>query len=285
MIVAIETLLGLKTRQGRSKSTLEIIEEKGAQLCRFFGPDRDVGTLRLTDTTAYVQRRREQRVSDSTIAKEMGTLRSALRYLVRLELYDRLPDALWPPELAHGSGTRDAYLSWPTGYLAVLGALAAEWRDHYVVWCHTGMRHRELHRLEAHHVGDHLGVPGTKTPKAVRWVPVNEDVREVLERRVAAHPTGPLFPLARKDLNSERSAWLRDLKEACRRAGQPACSTNDLRRSFATWARDRGVEKETLVEWMGHETSKMLDRVYVQITPEKHEREAAKMPSRKARKR
>lgn len=279
MLAAVETLIGLRTRQKRSPRTIEIIEDKGAWLCRVLGADRNVCTLTLADTTGYVATRREHGVSDSTIAKEMGVLRAALRYLGKLSMYDGNPDALWPPELPHGSGVRDRWLTWEE-HLRVLNALPPEWRDAFVVYCHCGLRYSELYRLEARHVGELLSVPGTKTAKAARVVPITADAREVLERRAQERPEGPLWPVTRQR-DSQRTRWLKVLSGACERAGAAHASTNDLRRTFASWAWQRGVDERMVVEWMGHESSAMVRRVYAQPSAEQHQAEGAKMPSRR----
>jgi integrase len=286
LVGAIEALIGLRVRQKRAQATIEILELKGAQLIAFFGAQRDVGALRLEHTSAYVAKRRADGVSDSTIAKEMGTLRAALRYLRRLERYDRDPDALWPPELAHGSGVRERWLPWPE-YLRVLAALRPEFRDHFALYCATGIRFSELYTLRAADLtetpeGHALRVRGTKTAGAARTVPVNPDALEVLQRRAAASPAGPLFPIARANLKSQKAAWSKALRKACRASRLAHTSTNDLRRTFVSWAFQADVSEALTIKWMGHTSSTMVRRVYAQASSEQHAREGAKLPSRRA---
>jgi integrase len=280
LLVAIETLIGLRTRMKRSKATIEITEDKGAQLCRVLGSDTDVGALTLRETTGYVVKRREDGVTDSTIAKEMGTLRAALRYLGKLGLYDRNPDHLWPPELPHGSGVRDRWLTWDE-YLKVLQAIRPEWRDALVVYTQCGLSYSELYRLTAECIGELLHVPGTKTETRDRYVPMTPDVLEVLERRAEAHPSGPLWPFKRSKA-SQKDRWSKALSRACERAGVDHASTNDLRRTFASWAFQRGVPEPILIKWMGHKTSTMVRTVYARPSAEQHQSEVAKMPSRRS---
>ena len=285
LLEAIELLIGLRVRQKRAQSTIEKLEEKGAQLLRYFGERRDVGALRLSHTCAYVAHRRAARVSDSTIAMELGVLRAALRYLRRLERYERDPEALWPDELPHGSGVRDRWLPWPE-YLKILAALGAEFRDHFVLYCATGLRLRELYSIRPADLvqtedGHELRVRGTKTAGAARVVPVNPDVLEVLERRAQAGGVA-LFPLTRGNEKSQRAAWSRALKAACRAAGARPASTNDLRRTFASWAFQEGVAEPLVIKWLGHTSSAMVRRVYAQASSEQHAREGAKIPSRRS---
>lgn len=286
LVDTLDGLIGLRVRQRRAQATIEILELKARQLVDHFGPDRDVRTLRPSDTSGYVAKRRADGVSDSTIAKEMGALRAALRYLRRLERYDRDPDALWPEELSHGSGVRDRWLPW-TEYLLVLAALRPEFRDHLIVYCATGVRFSELYGLRAADLaetpdGHELRVRGTKTAGAARVVPVNPDVLEVLQRRAAASPDGPLFPIGRADLKSQKAAWARALRRACRAARVRHASTNDLRRTLASWAFQEGVAEALVIKWLGHTSSTMVRRVYAQASSEQHAREGAKLPSRRA---
>lgn len=289
LVGALETLIGLRVRQHRAHGTISKLEEKGAQLIAFFGSERDVRQLRLADTTAYVQHRRSgpRKVTDSTIAIELGVLRAALRYLRRLERYDRDPEALWPDELPHGSGVGERFLTWPE-YLQVLAAMRPEFRDHLVLYCATGIRFSELYAIQARNlidtgVGFELRVRGTKTVGADRTVPVSPDALEVLQRRAQAAPEGALFAVPRRDLASQKAAWARALDAACRAAKVPAASTNDLRRTFASWACDRGVPEHIVASWLGHSArSAMLRRVYLRLAQSTHAREGAKLPSRRA---
>lgn len=51
----------------------------------------------------------------------------------------------------------------------------------------------------------------------------------------------------------------------------------DLRHSFATWARDNGVELHTCVEWMGHTDAQMLMRIYDEVTDTRSQKEAERL--------
>lgn len=288
LVNALETLIGLRVRQKRAAATIDKLEWKGAQLIAFFGEDRDVGGLRLADTTAFVAHRRAKGVTDSTIAMEMGVLRATLRYLRRLERYHRDPEALWPDELPHGSGVGERWLTWPE-YLLVLAAMAPEFRDHLIVYCACGLRFSELYSVRAADIvetpdGYQIRVRGTKTAGAVRAVPITPDALEALQRRAAATPDGPLFPVTRATVEAQKTAWTRAIGVACRTARVPHAVTKDLRRTFASWAFQVGVDEGLLVKWMGHTSSQMVRRVYARASSEQHAREGAKMPSRKSAK-
>lgn len=165
--------------------------------------------------------------------------------------------------------------------------MGQDWSDHLVIYVYTGLRFRELYVLRASHlIGDHLYVMGTKTDGAKRVVPLAPDALQVLQRRAAtAGPGGVLFPLTsggktpKEQLANQKRAWLRALKRACRVAGVAHASTNDCRRTFATWCFQSGVEEAVCIRWMGHESTKMIRQVYGQPTQEQGRREVAKLPS------
>lgn len=286
VVEAIEQLIGLRTRQRRAAATIEILTLKGAKLVGHFGPERDCNSLELDDTSGYVAKRRADGVTDSTIAKEMGTLRAALRHLRRRGKYPRDPNDLWPEELSHASGVRSRWLPW-SEYLLVLAALRPEFRDHLTVYCAAGLRFSELYSIRAADLvetaeGHELHVRGTKTAEASRVVTVNPDVLEVLQRRAEATPSGPLFPITRADIKSQKAAWAKALRKACKAARVAHASTNDLRRTFASRAFQAGVAEGLVIKWLGHASSTMVRSVYAQASSEQHAREGAKLPSRRA---
>jgi integrase len=305
---ALATLRARKVHQGASEATLEILELKAAHLLGFFGEQRPVDTLRLADTVAYQAHRRAKGVTDQTIELELRELRAALRWLARNELYDRDPAALWPefrprtPRrrwltfaeyerlLMAVGGTTGYWRAQPTGpgradrrkqYIVHEDALGQDWRDHLTVYCYVGLRLSELYRLEAAHLdGDHLRVPGTKTEGAARVVPLHPAALTVLSRRASERPSGPLFPVTSPSLDAQERAWLRALRSACARAQMPHASTNDLRRTFCSWAWQAGVPLELCVRWLGHHSARMAQEVYAQTSAE-HGRDAiALLPAR-----
>src|SRR5215813_6254842 len=54
----------------------------------------------------------------------------------------------------------------------------------------------------------------------------------------------------------------RDLTIACQRAGIRPVSPNDLRRTFASWLKQRGVDSMVVPRLLGHTTSRMVELVY-----------------------
>jgi integrase len=291
LIALFEMYIGMKVRAGRADGTISKLEDKSGALCRFFGAgERNAYTLTLADTTAYVVHRREAEVSDGTIAMEMAALTAALAYLKLHGKYDRDPKALWPPELPHEfSKKRKRWLPWPE-YLRILAAISAKWRDHFVMYCATGIRRGELYRILPKHVdlaGRTCVILGTKTPDddgepLERTVPLNADAHEVLERRMQDARRGePLFALEAPNWEAHWVAWSRNLTRAAERAKVAHLMTVDCRRTFATWCAQQGVDETICIKWMGHRSTEMIRTVYRQVANWEHAQEGEKIPSRK----
>jgi integrase len=128
-----------------------------------------------------------------------------------------------------------------------------------------GARWGESERARPEDVSLERGVVflrGTKTVNAKRTLPVVGWGIPLLEHavRYAEGEGGLLFrpwPNVR-----------RDLAEACARAGIPRVSPNDLRRTYATWLREHGVEPHLIGLALGHRDSRMAERVYGRLSAE-----------------
>ena len=274
---ALDALVAHKKRSKRSAATIEITECKCGHLRRVLGDDFDVTKTTLEHSNTYLDTRRAEGAHDHTIAKELGQLKQALRIAWRATppKFDRDPSTIWPKEaLENAYVPVDTY--WTLDQYRTAQYHGIESRtDHVAMYCNTGVRFSELYRLEAQHVDlqlTRLYVPGTKTKSAKRWVPLNSIALEVVQRRAAMYPDGPLFP----DRWS-RSRLVQDMKRVAKRAGVPQVSANDFRRTFATWCGEAGVDESTVVAWMGHTSSKMVRRVYQQLSERRAATEGAKL--------
>lgn len=57
----------------------------------------------------------------------------------------------------------------------------------------------------------------------------------------------------------------RDLPAACKRAGVPRCTANDLRRTFASWLVQQGESLYVVSKLLGHKSTRMVELVYGQL--------------------
>lgn len=264
---AMDTLREHKRRRGVSDATMRILSQKRARLEEHFGEGRDVLTITLSDTERYVEARRQAEVtrigedgqpyvrplSDHTIAKELGTLRAALRVLRKHDLYPADPSDIWPDTIVGVYTPRDRWLT-PAEYRALLEALPVGRRQYVTIYCYTGLRLSELYQCRRE--ADTLVVSQTKGRRQERTIPLAAPAIDALD----AHPL-PWVPWTSQNMN-------RDLRTACNRAGIESCSANDFRRTFASWLVQAGVPELTVIRLMGHTSSAMVRRVYAQLAPE-----------------
>lgn len=263
---AMDVLREHKRRKGCSGATLRMLAQKRARLEEHFGPECDVLTISLADTERYLDARRasmvvrldkdgeqiEQPTSDHTIAKELGTLRQALRVLRKHDLYPGDPTLIWPDALRAVYTPRDRWLT-VEEYKLLLGAVKPSRRKYVTLYCNTGLRLSELE--QATRLGDDLLVRQTKGVKQDRVIPLSTDAKAVLDET----------PLPWPRWNSSNSN--RDLRVACKAAEIERCSANDFRRTFCSWLCQAGVPELTIIKLMGHTSSEMVRRVYAQLAP------------------
>lgn len=281
----------LATAGQRSADTVAFYARKAGVLLRVFGAvvAADPVPLAAIDAPAvdaYVSRRRAEwaderrtrRISDHTIVKELTTLRAALklakrRGLWRGDLDEVMPDA---GEVAAQYKPRERWLD-QRQVLALcrwIGGPSAHARHRkdrmarvaYAVA--TGAERGALDRAERGDAAladpvDLVLVRGTKRPSRWRRVPVATPAQRNLLRFALAHAEGEGAALFTPWANCDR-----DIKTACRNAGIPPCSFNDLRRSFAQWLRQDGVALELVASAMGHVTTTMVQKVYGRLGAE-----------------
>jgi hypothetical protein len=114
-----------------------------------------------------------------------------------------------------------------------------------------------------------LILPGTKTTKSLRKIPIAQPLGEFL--RVHQEPMGPVVP-----------RWpnvRRDLATACINSGIARVSPNDLRRTFASWLKQQGVDSMTVAKLLGHTSSRMVELVYGHLDSDTYKRAIALLPA------
>jgi integrase len=294
LAAALVDLTKHKERKRVSAAELDIVKQKGGRLIEHFGPARDLHTIKPADVDGYVDARRKcevrpgKPISDVTIGYEIKYLREAARVAKRAGRYHGDPDSLRTSVLAPAV-PRSTWLTYEQ-FLALLTALGdesdgrargrAELVDYVLVFCHTGTRRRELYSLTAKSLdkrGRRLFIVGRKgsADHRERWVPLSDAAFEVLTRRAAAVPAGaPLFR-ARPGSN-----LITLLRRACRRAGVPEVTPNDLRRSYVTWHLTAGTSERETQRFVGHSPrSPLVRRVYGQLIESAGQRAVAGFPA------
>lgn len=266
LAAALADLKAHKKRSKRSAATLSFTDCKCGHLLRVLGENFDVTKTTIDTSNAYLDKRRAEGAADLTIEYELRQLRQALRLGWRAPVpwFKRDPATIWPREALEG-----AYVP-QEDYWTLEQYEAAQYHgiesrlDHVAMYCNTGVRHAELFRPTAAEIDlphRRLWVPGTKTKGARRFVPLNDTAVEIVQRRAKLYPTGPLFP----DRWSSGRIY-HDMQRVGRRAGVPAATCNDWRRTFATWCGEAGVDEATVIKWMGHKSSTMVRLVYQKLS-------------------
>jgi len=284
---ALARYLAKCERADRAETTLDFYLKKAKPLLQIFGAQASINELRLADVEQYMDVREEEilaRRPDSdravaTIGKELGLLRSALRYMAKQrgedgrKLYRFDTNEIFPEGVIGNYKPRDRALSLPE-YQALFVALSPERREFLQAFCGLGVRDSELYRLTPADLDDgaqRVRVPGTKTDAAERWLQPPKELFGMLQARAEKlEPGDPIFP-----------TWgnvRRDLHAACTRAGIDPVSPNDLRRTFASWQAEEGVPEAVTAALMGHTSSAMVRRVYGRIGSQAKRDALAKLP-------
>ena len=234
--------------------TVEFYRGKAGHLLRVLGAELLLSELTMGLSRGYIRTRQEEGAKDNTILKELITLRRTLKLahddgLLRSDARDLVPRfrVRYQP--------RERWLT-PAELGMLLAQLRREDRRLWVLLaCYTGARSSEVERLQWEHIDFEQGwvlLPGTKTAKSRRRVPLSPDLASAL--RAQGQETGKVV-----------AKWFRvnrDLRVACRRADIPKVSPNDLRRTFASWLKQAGNDSMVVAKLLGHSTSRMVELVY-----------------------
>lgn len=295
---ALEELRAAKVRRCVSAATMEQLAYKGNHLRRIIGPRTDIHAIDLATCERFLDQRVIEGVKLLTVYLELSILREALRLAAKHDRYRGNVQAIWPDALRNAYQPRTRWLTWAE-WTDLMAVAPPHRHDYLTAYVHLGVRFSELYKLEARHL-DHearaVFVDGTKTRAAKRWVPCDDDVWPVLTARAKEHRTGPLFPQ-----KWERSQLVRDAKTWARwvavwrakaakedhedprvleRHRMAPWSTNDLRRTFASWLCQAGAPELDVTRLMGHTSSAMVRRVYAQLSRETLRRAIDRLPTR-----
>jgi integrase len=257
----------------KAADTVAFYRKKAGHLVRIF-ETAECGTrvpfplarLRPHHVDDYISRRRSEGVKDSTIHKELVTLRGALKLARRRGWWTGALEEVLPVAFSPRYEPRERFLT-PAELQALLAQLAPHRAAQVAFIVATSANWGESTRARPEHVSADrrfVHLVGTKTDYRERDVPiVTPEQRSLLD--VALEQADPAAaPLLFHPWANVR----RDMLQACERAGIERCSPNDLRRTCATWLRAGGATIDALAPLMGHADGRMVERVYGRLTPE-----------------
>jgi integrase len=279
---AIDYFLNV-THAGSPKATVRCYRQKARHLARLIGPV-PCDEFRLEHAQRYIATRLTEGAHPHTVHKELVVLRGALKSARARDLFHRSASDVVPtfdPQYE----PRKTWLT-PEQFDALVEHLAAapyarmgergrvtveRRRQERALYCimiaFASPRRGEMAKLQPSMVDLRNGllyVPKAKT--RARTVPIHPTLRPYLEGWVEGR--------------LQLRAWGnvgRDLPAACKRAGVPRCTPNDLRRTFGSWLVQAGVPLKVVAELMGNSV-KMVDLVYGQLSQDNFRSAIAALP-------
>jgi integrase len=252
-----------------AKVTVEFYRKRASQLLRMVAngvlPER-LSAIGARHVDAMIDARRAEGVKRYTIAKDLIVLRLALKLAKRRKDWFGDVDAVLPHRFKVDYAPRERWLT-----RAELWALLAELRPDRAAWVAfavaTGANLSETQKARradvtfANKTPTKVHVRGTKREARDREVPIVKPWQErLLTAALASAGTDALW--------ASWTKMTRDVHLACARAGIARVSSNDLRRTFATWMRADGVRLDDLAPMMGHVDTRMLQQVYARLDVE-----------------
>ncbi|MCA9711718.1 MAG: site-specific integrase, partial [Myxococcales bacterium] len=255
----------------KSPKTREMYVQKARHLLRVLGREVLIATLELEDVDEYLRVREGEGAHPGTVYKEIVALRQCLKWAKGRRHFSRDISSVIPP-IKNTYQPRKRHLK-DTELPRLLEQLRSHHRWWVVVAIYSAGRRSEIERLAWEHVdlgGGWLNVPGTKTRRAERTLPLHPFLRQCLQAVPELERHGRLV-----------QPWPsvnRDLRAACERAGIAAVSPNDLRRSFASWLKQAGEDSLVVAKLLGHASTTMVERVYGHLGDENYRRAVDKLP-------
>jgi integrase len=258
-----ECRMMVDARAALGKST-DYYERQLGHWTRILGNDFPLSEVGPAAFDRFIATRRGEGVVNHTISHGIKVMITTLRNAKRAGRWVGDLEVLRPHGFSAGYVPRTRTLT-----VAELGALLNELPPEgcaFVMVCvGLGLRRGEALALRPEHVDVDawlVQVPGTKTAGARRVLPVLAPFRPFIAAAV------PYLPFSRWAKWVVSGWYTRYLDAACRLAGIPRCTPNDLRRTHATLLGNSGVAAETARALLGHTRgSQLLEQVYDKPTP------------------
>jgi integrase len=269
------TLL-LEDRQARvangdgSAETVTFYRKKAGHLVRVMGHDFRIALLKdAAPVWRYIDTRRSEGMLDTSIEREVTTLRAALRLakergLWRGDIDGIIPDTFDPAyKPKERSPTRDEVLRLfpkllPDAAAAVAFILATSAEDAAL---HRALREDLPDDLDGANIRVH--VRGSKNDRRDREVPVVTDEQRLLLAHTAKHAQGVDGKLFRSLGNLRH-----ELLAASKKAGIEHLSPHALRKAAGQWLIDLGMPLELVSRVLGHADTRITETVYARVKDE-----------------
>jgi integrase len=253
----------------KAEGTRRMYRQKAGHLLRILG-DVDITEIARGDAIAYTHQRQAEGAHTHTIHKEMVTLRKALRVAHEIRPLPVPPVDIVPSFKARYI-PRHRHLA-PMDLERLMPCVPQRRRLWVMVAVYTGACLGELERMDWRDVNFKartIRIRGTKTDARPRDAQIPD-------------PLLPWLLSARRPSGLVLGRWgnvCRDLAIYCGRAKIDPVTPNDLRRTFASWLKQAGVDSRAVADLMGHSSTRMVDMVYGRLTPDTYRAAVSALPS------
>ncbi|MDX2053800.1 MAG: site-specific integrase [Polyangiaceae bacterium] len=255
---ALKQFLTDRLFKGRAAGTLSSYRVKAGHVVRLFGGDTSLAKVDARAVDRFIETRLGEGASRNTVHKELTVLRATLKVAKRRGEFPRDIDAVMPDGFSAAYTPRTRFLT-ALDAQKLFAELSPDRAALVAFILATGARWGEAVAARFEDVDQARGLVflrGTKTEGSLRTVPIVGAGVPLLDHalRHAEGQDGFLF-----------TAWgnvRRDLAVACKHAGIASVTPNDLRRTCATWLRQRDIEPHLIAAVLGHRDSRMVERVY-----------------------
>lgn len=296
---AFDLLAAHDVRAGARPNTVDFHEDRAAHLLRILGAERlcDAEHLGLPELNAYTDRRLSEGAGRHTIQKEHRVLRQALGLAVQAKVCAIDPKSL---KVAGFSKRRQYYqtgkrwLERAEYVTALLNEIVPYRRDDILLIVNLGVRRREPLTITPDRVKmtersvriEKLDEVTLKTEGSERWLPMNDTVMSIFQRRLqGARPGQALFTEWGSGNRDLQAAWTRartklvTLNEKLDYQLPMELSFTDLRRTCCSMLKNAGVSLETCADLLGHEDISMVRMVYGQASSRALQDAVAQLPT------
>lgn len=232
-------------------------------LIRHMGPQR-VMDLTVKDVDQFRAKRFRETTrskkapAPATVDREVELLKRILNYAA--ECGDIPHNPVGKAKLLRKPNVRRSVVN-EQDFVSLLAAVDVRIRPVLIVAYETGMRKEEVLDLHWNQVDLRDGVirlaPQDTKTEAPRYIVMTDRIKEVI-RSLPRAVSGWVFvnPKTGKRWQEIRSMF----REACKNAGLKGVWFHDLRRSFVTNARKRGIPESVVMQMSGHKTREVFAR-------------------------
>lgn len=265
-----------------ASATWKSYRQKGENLLDTIG-NIELSSLTRDVVLAYIRARKAAETGDSTIHKELVVLRRALHEAKKRGLWRGSVDDI-VPTIKVRYEPRERWLDARNG-ARLLGELKGKRRLWAALAMLAGLCLSEVERAQWEHVdfaNKRLRVVGRKRASRFRLVPLSPDLERLLKAEHKRRKPSPhdrivgAWPNVRRDLAAAIERINRkDAEAAAKRRRKPPAklakvTPNDLRRTFASWLKQQGMDSLVVARLLGHTSTRMVEKVYGHLSDENY---------------